>query len=137
MNDLLRRHAALAKVQAKYDGRPIDFQTVDCLRMLRSHLVAMGHKHVPKLPSYRSAAEARRALKAVGHDSLESLLDSLLPRIVPAMRLPGDVVLFAGTRGLDAVTLCVGHKVWGWSEQNRLREPVNIIPGPMKAAYRA
>jgi hypothetical protein len=137
MSDLLRRQAAIDKTIGKYNGRPIDFVDVDCIRMLRSHLVAMGHKGLPKLPRYSSPAGALRALRKSGHESLERLLDSILPRIAPAMMLPGDVALTLADDVLDAATICIGHKIWGWSFHNDLREPVMIIPSAIKAAYRA
>lgn len=137
MNDLLRRQAATEKTVAKYRKRPLDFVDADCIRMLRSHLVAMGHRGLPHLPRYSSAAGGLRALRKAGFDDLEKLLDSLLPRIVPAAMLPGDVALMEGDGELDAVTICLGHKLYGWHEDNDLREPVVIVPQAFKAAYRA
>ena len=114
--DLIRRQRALEKTVAKYRDRPHDWRSVDCIRMLRSHLVAMGHKRLPKLPRYDSALGAKRALKEAGFGSVDALLDSLLPRIAPAMALPGDVLLARGDEGLGAVTLSVGLKAFGWHE---------------------
>ncbi|HEY1605627.1 MAG TPA: hypothetical protein VGF77_08500 [Allosphingosinicella sp.] len=137
MSDLLRRQAALAKTEARYRGRALDFREVDCLRMLRAHLVAMGHKGLAPLPRYATPEGALRALRRTGHETLESLLDTLLPRIAPAAMLPGDVALMEAAGALEAVTLCVGHKVWGWHADNGLAEPVFIVPKQIKAAYRA
>jgi hypothetical protein len=137
MIDLVRRQAALEKTLAKYAGRAIDWAAVDCVRMGRSHLVAMGHTPLPRIPRYSSAEGALRALKKAGHASIEALFDSLLPRIAPAAMLPGDVALMQGDEHFDAVTLCVGHKLWGWHQENGLREPLMMIPETIKRAWRA
>lgn len=135
-SDLIRRQRALEKTLAKYGGKPFQWGTADCIAMARSHLVAMGHRRLPKLPRYRSAAEARTALKAQGHDSITSLLDRLLPRIVPAQALPGDFVLMQGDHGLGSVNISLGHKLAGWHEA----EPAftrRIIPLEIEGAWRA
>lgn len=143
MHDTLRRHRALEKTRAKYRGKPLDWRKADCVRMARTHLVAMGRKGLPKIPAYTSPAGAKRALKSLGFDTLEQLLDSLLPRIAPAMLLPGDLALVQGDEHFDALMICVGHRLYGWSAQNGCREPVDLgngnvpILSQVKAAYRA
>lgn len=134
--DLLRRQAAVAKTMAKYDGRPFDWRRRDCLRMVRSHLVAMGQRGLPKVPRYSTAKGALQALQATGHQDLAGLLDSLLPRIAPAAMLPGDVAVMEGESGLDAVVICVGAKVWGWHGDD-LSRPWVITPKAFKGAWRA
>lgn len=133
--DLLRRQRALARVMTKYRGRPLDWAQADCVRMARTLLVAMGHR-VPKLPRYATLPGAARALKATGHDSVEALLDGLLPRIAPAAMLPGDLALMEGDGAFDAIALCLGQKLWGWHQDNALAEPVVMTPRAVKAAYR-
>jgi hypothetical protein len=139
--DLIRRQAAMAKTMAKYRAAPFAWGGAHCIPMLRSHLVAMGHKRLPKLPSYSSALGARRALREVGFDSVAGLLDSLLPRIPVARALIGDVILMGGTgedeeRGLDAVTLATGGgKVAGWHQD--AQGMVVIDPLHIKGAWRA
>lgn len=133
--DLLRRQQALEKTLTKYRRRAVDWKEVDCVRMLRSHLVAMGHRKVPKVPAYDSAAGAKRALKQAGFNSVEELLDSLLPRIPSASSLPGDVVLMEGEHGFDAVMLSVGQKVVGWHQD--VTSMATIIPRQIKGAWRA
>jgi hypothetical protein len=131
---LVRRNDALAKTLAKYRGRKFEWGVNDCAKMLRSHLVNMGHRKLPKIGHYRSAVGAKRALKDVGFDTLEQLLDSLLPRIAPAAMLAGDVALMEGDEVLGAVTICVGPKVMGWHQDSEV--PVNIVPLQIKAAWR-
>ncbi len=131
---LLKRNAALAKTMAKYRGKKLDWGKVDCLKMLRSHLVAMGHRGLPKIPAYRDAQGALKALAASGGD-LEAILDGILPRIAPAAMLPGDVALMPGDQGLDAIVINVGRKVIGWHADSD--EMVVVIPHKIKAAWRA
>jgi hypothetical protein len=138
-----RRRRALTATMAKYAGRPLDWRKSDCIRMLRSHLVAMGHRGLPPLPRYSTPLGAGRALKASGHDTIESLLDALLPRIAPSRMLLGDVALMQGEGSFDAVTLCIGYRLWGWHGAAEDDGPVDIRSGAtnilaeVKAAYRA
>jgi hypothetical protein len=132
MNDLLRRKAALEKTLAKYRQRKCDFVNADCARLLRYHLLQMGHKP-PPMPRYRSLTGAARALQAVG--GLETVLDGMLPRIPWAKMLPGDVAIMAGEGGMDAGVICLGHKVGGWFEG--YDEMANMTPISIKAAWRA
>lgn len=134
--ELVRRQAALDKTMAKYRGRPFAWDGANCLAMLRSHLVAMGHKRLPKLPRFNTAAGATRALKEHGFDDLSALLDGLLSRIAPAAMLPGDVALMGGEGPLDAIVISVGHKVWGWHGDD-LSQPWAITPFGFKGAWRA
>lgn len=132
--DLLRRDEALKKTLAKFKGAPFDWGKADCISMARSHLVAMGHKRVPKLPKYRDAAGAASALKETGFDTLEALLDSLLPRIAPASMLPGDLVLLEGEPPFDCVTICLGRKVLGFHQDAEGAEVLKV--NQFKAAWR-
>lgn len=134
MSDMLRRNRALQKTADKYRGKPFVWGKNDCVKMARSHLVAMGHKP-PKMPSYRSATGAKAALKKAGYRTLESLFDALLLRIAPAAMLPGDIALMPGEPPFDAVTICVGRKVMGW--HGDAEETVMIVPDQIKAAWRA
>lgn len=132
-NDALRRHAALEKTLKKYRGRPFEWGKADCVLMLRSHLIAMGHKGLPKAPRYKDAVGAKRALQALGHDTVESLLDAHLARITPAAMLPGDVAVMEG-EGMAAVSICVGRKVVGFHQS--ADGAVVMIPHEIKAAWR-
>lgn len=133
--DLLRRQRALDKVVAKYRNRRLDFRTADCIRMARTHLVALGHRP-PVLPRYSNGKGALRALRQAGFDSIEQLLDSLLPKIPAARALPGDFILLEGEPDdhLDAVTISMGRKVMGWHGETETC--VMMTPLLIKAAYR-
>lgn len=130
VRDLLRRHAALDATLAKFRGKAIDWQAVDCVRMLRFHLVQLGYSP-PPLPVYRNAKGARRALDRAG--GMEKVLDALLERIPHASLLPGDVALLAGD-GMDAVMLCAGHKLIGWHEDAGAMTAVTALE--VKGAWR-
>jgi hypothetical protein len=133
--DLLRRQAAIDKTVKKYRGRPFDWSTRDCVSMLRSHLVAMGHRKVPKLPKYSDARGALRALRDAGFEDVPALLDSLLPRIAPATALPGDIIVVQGSDSLDAVHISLGFKAFGWHEDSE--GAAVLIDREIKGAWRA
>lgn len=133
MEDLERRQAALEKTIAKYRGRRLDFRSADCVRMVRYHLLQMGHKP-PKLPRYGSAIGARRALSQAG--GLMSVFDAILPRIAPARMLPGDIAVLPGDGG-DAAVILLEYKFMGWFQDSD--EPLNLVVdlSALTAAWRA
>lgn len=133
MNDLERRREALEATASKYRGKALDFRTADCVRMVRYHLLQMGHKP-PALPRYRSLTGALRAMKAVG--GLVTAFDAILPRIAPAMMLDGDIAVVAGDGG-DAAMIRCGYKFMGWHQDHD--EAVNLMVdlGDITAAWRA
>lgn len=136
MNDLLRRQRALQKTVAKYRGRAFERGRADCATMFRSHLVAMGHKGIPKIPVYRNEEQAKKRLAEMGHKSLESLLDSLLPRIPYAHALEGDIVLVKGEDSLDCIMVKISaRKVMGW--WGGYEVPMNVTPHEVIGAWRA
>lgn len=134
---MIRRQRATNATLAKYRNCPVDWHKADCIRMCRSHLVAMGHRGVMPLPSYRSLTGAVRALRATGFADIEALIDSMLPRIEPAAMLMGDVALLQGAEDspFDAVTISVGGKVAGWYDG--AEKMVIMRPLEVKAAWRA
>lgn len=114
MTDLERRQAALEKTIAKYRGRPLDYRSADCIRMVRYHLLQMGHKP-PPLPRYQSVIGARRALAHAG--GMIAIFDALLPRITPAAMLDGDIAVAAGDEA-EAAIIRVGYKMMGWHQDS-------------------
>ena len=70
-----------------------------------------------KAGSYSSARGAARALVRLGVKDLCEAMDLLgLPRIAPAMALPGDIIALAGPEG-PALTVAVGNgRVLGFYE---------------------
>jgi hypothetical protein len=127
------RIEALNRTLAKYRNKPFVWGKSDCVKMARDHLVNMGHKP-RKIPPYKSAVGARGALKKVGYASLESLFDSMLPRIAPAQMLPGDVALMEGEPPFDALVISLGRKVMGFHSD--AKGTVVMVPHEIKAAWR-
>lgn len=127
------RIAALEKTLAKYRGKPFIWGVSDCGKLARSHLVNMGHRP-PRLRTYKSAIGAKTVIRELGFESLEALLDSMLPRIAPARMLPGDIALMEGDGVLDAITISVGRKVFGWHQDGD--GAVIITPHGLKGAWR-
>lgn len=132
MNELERRRVALEATMEKYRGRSLDYCKADCARMIRFHLLQMGHKP-PALPRYRSAIGAARAMRETG--GIAAVLDGFLPRIPYSRMLPGDVAILEGEDGMEAGTVCLGHKLFGWHQNSE--EPVNMVFAEIKAAWRA
>lgn len=130
MNELERRRVALEATLAKYRTRPLDYIHADCVRMIRFHLLQMGHKP-PALPRYRSAVGALRAVTKAG--GLIAAFDAILPRIPHSRMLPGDIAVIEGD-GMDCGVICLGHKVFGWHEA--AEHPVNMELLEIAAAWR-
>ena len=132
---MFERMSALQKTADKYRGRAFAWGETDCVKMARSHLRNMGHRP-PKMPAYRSAIGARRALASTGHDTLEALIDSLLPRIAPAEMLAGDLALLPGEAPFDALAICVGRKLMCWREDVDEMVMLSVRGDEIKAAWR-
>lgn len=117
MNDLLRRQKGTEATLARYKGKVFDWSAgVTCVHLARNHLRQMGHKP-PTLPRIRSALAAKREMKARGWETVEDMLDNLLPRIVPARMLLGDLAVARSEDGMGAIFVCAGpHKLLGWRE---------------------
>ncbi|MAM40647.1 MAG: hypothetical protein CL949_19580 [Erythrobacter sp.] len=131
MIDLEARRVATEATLAKYRGRRLDYARADCVRMIRFHLLQLGHKP-PPMPRYRSIVGARRAYLQAG--GLVTVLDGLLPRIPHARMVLGDVAVLDGDSEMDAAVICVGHKVIGWHQDSEQLE--NLVPLEIKAAWR-
>ena len=75
---------------------PFDWAGANCIRLARAQAAAMGHD-VPKVPNFKSATGALRALKKQGANSTTELLDQWFDRHpAPAFARVGDLVLLAG-----------------------------------------
>ncbi|AHE55542.1 DUF6950 family protein [Sphingomonas sanxanigenens] len=128
--DLLRRQEATQATLDRFKSKAMVWGRTDCIAIGRWHLVQLGYVP-PPLPRYRSLLGARRAAAKVG--GIEALLDSLLERIPPASMLLGDLALMEGD-GMDALTICVGAKVWGWHQDSD--RPAAMTPLALKGAWR-
>jgi hypothetical protein len=141
--DLIRRNRALIATQAKFAGQAFKLGSADCVQLVRFHLLKMGHRRLPSADGYSSPAGAKRHLKTLGFDDLESLFDSLLPRIAPAFMLPGDIALVQAEEGAPAwtvgtVVISVGRKFLGWHPDQAILSIMQpLIAAPFVAAWRA
>lgn len=115
--DLLRRKDATEATLKRYRHKAFDWgKGITCVHLARTQLRAMGHKP-PTLPRFRSALKAREAMKERGWANVEEMLDSMLPRIPPAMMLLGDLAVAPGDEGMGSIMICAGrNKLLGWRE---------------------
>lgn len=111
------RAAATNLTAQQFQGRPFDWDGASCIHLAHAHATNMGHV-VPPLPAFRSRQGALRGLFKTGHHTLESLMDSLFPRITPAQMLVGDIAMLPGEdRRLRALVVFDGHlSVAGWHD---------------------
>lgn len=115
MLDLAARAAATEKVVARYRNRAFGWHDrATCMHLARAQMRALGHRP-PAVPDIRSARGALAALRRTGHETIESLLASMLPRVAPLAMLVGDLGVLPGEDGFEAVVICAGgDKVFGW-----------------------
>jgi hypothetical protein len=139
MTRSLHSRAALTeKVVARFRDKPFDWtKAATCIHLARAQVAAFGHRP-PPVPKFRSALSAKKALKARGFDSLEAMLDTLLPRIPPAAMLVGDLALLPGEEGMDTLVIAAGGgMVLGWhgDDASRMR-PIIVTGADIIAAWR-
>lgn len=108
MNPMIRRQAAAQATIDRFQGKPLVLGRDDCVRMSAFCLRKLGVKaSLLKAGSYRSEVGARRVMQRLGYDTLADAVDALgLPRIAPAMCLPGDILSLRAA-GDHAVALAV------------------------------
>lgn len=120
MNPMIRRQLAAQATIDRFQGKPLVLGRDDCARMTVFCLKKLGVKvSLLKAGSYRSETGAARVLKKLGHDSLSDAIDSLgLPRIAPAMCLPGDILSLkaAGSHSVALVVAVGNGRVLGFWE---------------------
>ena len=137
MIEMERRRIATNKTMKRFRKTPFDWsKSATCVHLARFQMRTMGHKPM-KVPAFRTAITAKKALADLGHDSVTSLFDTMLPRIAPAQMLLGDLISFPGEGGLDAITVCAGpHKVIGWHADHDTMVVLDIELDEIKAAWR-
>ena len=135
--ELERRRRATEKTMGKFRNKEFDWRYKrTCAHLAFYHARAMG-KRLPKVPQFRSAVGAKRALSGLGHDSLIGLLDAHLERIPPAMMRLGDLCAFEGTEGLDGVGVYIAQrKIAAWREDEPRLVVLEISLDEPKAAWR-
>lgn len=112
MNPMIRRQQAAQATIDRFQGKPLSYGRDDCARMTVFCLRKLGVKvSLLKAGVYKSHLSSVRALKKLGHASLSDAVDALgLPRIAPAMALPGDILALPSASGEDfALAVAVGN----------------------------
>lgn len=148
--DLVRRQRAIDASMRRFGGHNFKLGKIDCLKLVRAHAVAMGHRRLPKVPDYSSPRAAMAALAAVlearGADpggDLGDLLDAVgFERIAPAAMLQGDVALLEAEPQAPAwraggLVVFLGHKYMGWHADSpvlAICEP--LVANPFVSAWR-
>lgn len=141
--DVVRRERALMKTMERFQGRAFKLGKFDCVLMVRAHLVAMGHKRLPRAPDYRDVRGAMEALKKLGAKTVAELMDKHLTRIPPATMLPGDIALVEAEQGEAAwqagtVVISVGRKWLAWHRDAAVLAIIEpVVDRPFIAAWRA
>ena len=120
MNQLQRRVAAAQAAVNKFEGQEFVWGKVDCFHIVAFTLKELGSPlKRAKLGSYSTPAGAKRVLKNLGYDSLESALNDQLVPIGAASVLPADIVGLPGEENLLALGIALGNgRVLGMVEDH-------------------
>lgn len=141
--DLIRRQRAIDKTMQRFAGRKFRLGKADCVIMARAHLVAMGHRKLPRLPAYSSPGGSIAAIEKMGAKDVEGLLDQYLTRIPPAAMLPGDVGLTLTEPDAPAwragtIAISLGRKYLTWHADHELLAIIEpLVDAPFTIAWRA
>lgn len=117
MMKLHARALATSAVIDRFQPKPFSWKTRgNCAHLAVAQARAMGAR-LPSVPRFESHAGAVRALRRMGFDTLEALLDRHLRRIPPAMLIVGDLAMLPGAAPFGALTVATGgaHLI-GWHE---------------------
>jgi hypothetical protein len=108
MNPLILRQQAAQATIDRFQGRPLALGKDDCVRMTVFCLKKLGVKFsLLKIGPYKTEIGAAKVLKDLGFAGITEAVDALgLPRIAPAMCLPGDIMALKAA-GSDDVALAV------------------------------
>ncbi len=103
MFDLAKRTEVVSAVATKYDHAPFELGTEnDCVHMIDFGLKEYGIKtSLSRRGSYSTEAQARRAMKRAGFDSLADAVDAegFMRLESAATAWPGDIIAFKGDNG--------------------------------------
>lgn len=126
---LIKRRDATQKTVDKFMGRTFKWGSVDCLYLVRTQLVNMGRKGLPKIPNYSTFETAVRRLKNAGYDSLEDLLLDFTLEIPPALILPGDIITAKGETDISASAVYTGQqKFIGFAGEIDICTSIEVTP---------
>ena len=120
MNPLVRRQLAAQMTIDRFQGKPLQLGKNDCARMAVFCLKKLGVKFsLLKIGAYKTEIGAAKVLRDLGFASITDAVDALgLPRIAPAMCLPGDILTLKAAGSHDvALVVAVGNgRVLGFWE---------------------
>jgi hypothetical protein len=108
VNPLILRQCAAQATINRFQGKPLQLGKNDCARMAVFCLRQLGVKFsLLKIGPYKTEIGAAKVLRDLGFASITEAVDALgLPRIAPAMCLPGDIMTLKAV-GSDDVALAV------------------------------
>ena len=117
MTEIELRAFATTETEKRFRGKPFDWtKQATCIHLMRFHARQMQHD-LQLVPRFRSQLGAKKALKAMGHDNIISLMDGLFPRIAPAFMRIGDIMAVDGDAGFDSLLIRgSASKFLGWHE---------------------
>jgi hypothetical protein len=108
--EMERRRIAVQATADAFAGHPFAWGEFDCAKMVLFHLARLGVPIDAKAAgSWTSAQGARAALKRLGFDSLEAVLDAHFDRIGAASARLGDVVAFEANSALGGLGIHLGN----------------------------
>lgn len=133
MHPMIRRQRAAQACIDRFAGKAYQPGRHDCVKLAAHALRAMGHKVRPlKGVTWSSETGALKALRRTGFANLSDAVDAQgLPRIAPAMLLPGDLVgMPSDGEGFDvALMVAVGNgRIIGFSGGvGAVFQPLSIV----------
>lgn len=135
--NLKQRVDRTSEVIGRFRDKPFAWNTRgNCIHLAKAQAKVLGVR-TPTVPKFATYAGAVKALKATGHDTLETLLDSLLPRIPAARMIVGDIAMLPGQAPFGALVIAAGgQKVIGWHETDLSRMlPIEVTKAEIIAAW--
>lgn len=134
--NLAERVARTNGVIEQFKGKPFDWKTRgNCIHLAKAQAKALKVR-TPTVPRFTTYAGAVKALKATGHESLETLLDSLFLRIPTSRMIVGDIAMLPGRAPFGALVIAAGgQKVIGWHGDAECLQPVEVNSCDFIAAW--
>lgn len=138
MKTLVERRDVTEATLNRFAAKPFSWTSAaTCVHMVRWHIRAMGQP-APTMPRFRSPLMARAAMKERGWATLADMMDAVLPRILPAEAIVGDVVeLPSENAAFGALCISVGNgRVMGYFDGHDGLAVMQPVSAPI-AAWRA
>jgi hypothetical protein len=129
MFSIEQRVKMLGEVAERYQGKPFDLGSDDCVHMITFGLKQLGLKvSLMKHGSYNTPAGARRALKKAGFNSLlEAVPAQGFVEIAPSMAWPGDIIAMKAKDDEDVALAFMGSngRAFGfWNDHAQYFQPL-------------